>query len=124
MTFAVFEVIDLRPTTPRMEIVDLLPPPTTELLYFPGRRGERGPTGLASSLHELLQGAQDGSNLVFTSTSPITPSTEWVHVNGVPQTAPAHYTVTDDNEITFTYPPAPWWVLEIEYQPQLQPEDP
>lgn len=83
-----------------------------------GPAGARGPTGPAgaSKQHERLEGVQNSANVVFAASSAISPGTEWVRVNGIPQTAPDHYQITGPSEITFAYPPKEWWVLEIEYQ--------
>lgn len=78
-----------------------------------GSEGPQGPPGYGQ--HERLIGTQDGSNTVFSSTLDIDSGTEWVRVNGIPQQRPDHYILTGPREVTFAYPPASWWILEIEY---------
>lgn len=65
---------------------------------------------------EVLAGAVDGVNTVFTSVSNMVEDSERVMVNGLTQTRFAHYTIASGNEVHFVDPPEIGDVVSADYK--------
>lgn len=82
----------------------------------PGQRGPTGPSGEGAQIFgETPGGAQDGSNLVFTTADPFRPNSTAVYLNGLREFRGEGYTESAPNTIVFDDPPSSLDRLTIDY---------